>query len=200
MLSIGNPAVLNFSGLTRLLMLATQLGGLGVNLFFVLSGFLITGILLDSKEKPQYFRRFYTRRALRILPAYYLLLILLAVLHSASMAFLGLSFVYLANLTGLFGMACGYGPLWSLAVEEHYYIICSPVIYKLTRRHVAIVAIALCLLMPVLRAVSFTWDTLSGLAHIPRTSLMHSRPAVCSPFFFEPRPREKWSLFFVGLC
>ena len=65
----------HFSGLPRLFLLATQPGGLGVNLFFVLSGFLITGILLDSKEKPRYFRRFYIRRALRILPAYYLLLI-----------------------------------------------------------------------------------------------------------------------------
>src|SRR5450631_2462129 len=88
----------HFSGLPRLFLLATAPGWLGVNLFFVLSGFLITGILLDSKEKPQYFRRFYTRRALRILPAYYLLLILLAVIHSASAAFLGLSFVYLANV------------------------------------------------------------------------------------------------------
>ena len=152
-----------FSGLPRLFMLATQPGGLGVNLFFVLSGFLIAGILIDSKEKPQYFRRFYTRRALRILPAYYLLLILLAVLHSASASFLGLSCVYLANVTGLFGVPADYGPLWSLAVEEHYYILWPAVIYKLTRRHLAIVTASICLLIPVLRAVSFRMGYTAGL-------------------------------------
>ena len=165
----------HLSGLPRLFLLATQPGGLGVNLFFVLSGFLITGILLDSREKPQYFRRFYTRRALRILPAYYLLLILLAVLHQSSAAFLGLSFVYLANVTHLFGVAAGYGPLWSLAVEEHYYIFWPAVIYKLTRRHLAMATVGLCLLTPILRGVFFrlgytfglgwyTWFVADGLA------------------------------------
>lgn len=164
-----------FIGLKRLFMFATRFGGLGVDLFFVLSGFLITGILIDSKEKPQYFRRFYTRRALRILPAYYLLLTVLAVFHSASWPFLGLSFVYLANVTGLFGVPSGYGPLWSLAVEEHYYIFWPTVIYKLSRRHATIVTFAICLLTPVLRAVCFrlgytvglgwyTWFVADGLA------------------------------------
>jgi peptidoglycan/LPS O-acetylase OafA/YrhL len=153
----------HFSGLPRLFLLATQPGWVGVNLFFVLSGFLITGILLDSKEKPRYFRRFYTRRALRILPAYYLLLILLAMLHQASAGFLGLSFIYLANVTGLFGVATDYGPLWSLAVEEHYYILWPAVIYKLTRRHLAIITVALCVLIPVLRAVFFRLGYTAGL-------------------------------------
>lgn len=154
---------LQFTGLPRLFMLATLYGWLGVNLFFVLSGFLITGILLDSKQKPQYSRRFYTRRALRILPAYYLLLILLAVLHQASAAFLGLSFVYLANVTGLFNIFADYPPLWSLAVEEHFYIFWPAVVYKLTRKRLLIATVAICVLEPVLRAISFRLGHTDGL-------------------------------------
>jgi peptidoglycan/LPS O-acetylase OafA/YrhL len=166
---------LPFTGIRRMLLLATQPGAFGVNLFFVLSGFLITGILLDSRHRPDYYRRFYARRALRILPAYYLLLILLGLLHQASAAFLGLSFVYLSNVTGLFGVCMDYHPLWSLAVEEHYYIVWPSIARKLRPMHLAALALAICILVPVARALSFhyghfqggewyTWFAADGLA------------------------------------
>jgi peptidoglycan/LPS O-acetylase OafA/YrhL len=169
-------AGLHFGVLARIFLIATQPGWLGVNLFFVLSGFLITGILLDSKQNPHFYRNFYTRRALRILPAYYSLLLLLLLLHSSSFGFVGLSFVYLANLTTLFGIACGYGPLWSLAVEEHYYIFWPAVVHKLTSRRLAVVSAGIVAFVPILRAVCFylgwgkdglawyTWFVADGLA------------------------------------
>jgi peptidoglycan/LPS O-acetylase OafA/YrhL len=164
----------SFAPAARIFLALTQPGWLGVNLFFVLSGFLITGILLDSKAKPAYYRRFYTRRALRILPPYYALLILLLVLHSSSPAFVGLSFVYLANMTGFFGVACDYGPLWSLAVEEHFYILWPAVVRKVTAQQLAWVSISIVLVVPILRAIAFslgsggldwyTWFIADGLA------------------------------------
>jgi peptidoglycan/LPS O-acetylase OafA/YrhL len=166
---------LPFTGARRIFILATQPGALGVNLFFVLSGFLITGILLDSQNRPDYYRRFYTRRVLRILPAYYLLLILLGLLHQSSAAFLGLSFVYLSNVTSLFDVSMDYHPLWSLAVEEHYYIVWPSVVRKLGTRFLAMFTLVICVLVPVARAVSFhygyfqgggwyTWFNADGLA------------------------------------
>jgi peptidoglycan/LPS O-acetylase OafA/YrhL len=145
-----------------------------VNLFFVLSGFLITGILIDSSKRPDYYRRFYTRRALRILPAYYALLLALWI-AGASRAYVGLGFLYLANVTELFGVGQYYGPLWSLAVEEHFYLVWPAVIHRLSLKQVAGVAAGIVLLVPALRAVgfelgytagldSYTWFVVDGLA------------------------------------
>jgi peptidoglycan/LPS O-acetylase OafA/YrhL len=154
---------LHFDGHARRLIQLTQPGWLGVNLFFVLSGFLITGILLDSKASARYFSTFYTRRALRILPAYYALLILLAIVGHSSWTYLGLCFIYLANVTTLFGVVEDYGPLWSLAVEEHYYLIWPLVVRYLSRRQVGAVATLICALTAVLRALAFHAGYVSGL-------------------------------------
>ena len=154
---------LHFTGWSRKFLLATQPGWLGVNLFFVLSGFLITGILLDARNHPHYYSRFYARRALRILPAYYGLLALLAILHQASARFLGLSFVYLSNVTGLFGVPADYGPLWSLAVEEQYYIVWPTLVRVFHARTLAMLSGAICLVIPLLRAVSFHYGYTAGL-------------------------------------
>jgi peptidoglycan/LPS O-acetylase OafA/YrhL len=125
-----------------------SLGLRGVDLFFVLSGFLITGILLDAKQKPYYFRNFYMRRTLRIFPLYYAVLAVTFVLlplagwstarlfpqaHS-NQAWLWL---YGANvLQSLRGEWClgGFNHFWSLAVEEHFYFVWPFVIYCCSRR------------------------------------------------------------------
>ena len=128
-------------------------GWTGVNLFFVLSGFLITGILLDSREERGYYKRFYIRRALRILPAYLGIILLLIGLSRAeiidrevSWSFIGLSLVYLSNLTQFFGVPLQYGVLWSLAVEEHFYLLWPTCVKKLNLRRTTIAAGTICIL------------------------------------------------------
>jgi len=160
---------------------AVRYGWLGVNLFFVLSGFLITGILLDSKPSNQYYKRFYVRRALRILPAYLLLLLLILLVprmgisdRQISWSFVGLSLFYLSNLTNFFGVGLQYPPLWSLAVEEHFYLFWPVVVRRLTQWGLALCSSAVLLGCPLLRLIAFasgrgegifyTWMVADGLA------------------------------------
>ena len=108
-------------------------GYFGVDLFFVLSGFLITGILFDSLQDKGYFRKFYARRALRIFPLYYGVLVVCLLLthplhlHWGDMGWL-LMF-YLQNLHPMkimnFSPGAGIGlyHFWSLAVEEQFYLV-----------------------------------------------------------------------------
>jgi peptidoglycan/LPS O-acetylase OafA/YrhL len=120
---------------------ACQAGWIGVDLFFVLSGFLITGILYDSKESPHYFRSFYARRCLRIFPLYYLFLILflwllptLFPLHTGFQFLRQHAFWYWAYLSNLWVARHGWDPFgvldhfWSLAIEEQYYLVWPVVI------------------------------------------------------------------------
>jgi peptidoglycan/LPS O-acetylase OafA/YrhL len=98
-------------------------GGTGVELFFVLSGFLITRILIREREQQVPVRWFLLRRILRIFPIYYLLLLVMLVVQPS--AEIGWAACYLMNLRELFGPVPG-GPLdhlWSLCIEEHFYLL-----------------------------------------------------------------------------
>lgn len=105
-------------------------GWIGVQLFFVLSGFLITEILLGSRSGPNFLRNFYARRALRIFPAYFLLLIIATLVLSRHGQQLPIHpLCYWLFISNVCIAGAGYwvdalvGPTWSLAVEEHFYLI-----------------------------------------------------------------------------
>ncbi|GAC1359893.1 MAG: hypothetical protein NVSMB3_07660 [Acidobacteriaceae bacterium] len=110
-------------------------GWAGVTLFFVLSGFLITGILWDSFGKPHWARNFYARRTLRILPLYYLSLLLVLIGAAwagtlpAALRHIWIAALFLQNMPHLSGLSGGIASpimifhLWSLAVEEQFYLI-----------------------------------------------------------------------------
>jgi peptidoglycan/LPS O-acetylase OafA/YrhL len=127
-----------------------NIGWVGVQLFFVLSGFLITGILLDSVGRARGLRHFIARRALRIFPLYYGTLLLLFVLlpafdaqpamYQAQAPYQGWLWAYLSNWTD----ALGFGPrnlphFWSLAVEEQFYLVWPLLVFGLrSARRVAL--------------------------------------------------------------
>ncbi len=130
-------------------------GWLGVYLFFVLSGFLITGILLDSKVRPHYWRNFYVRRVLRILPIFVLVLLIVKVFFHATWLYVAVCLAYMANLVVYMHMAgFNYGVLWSLAVEEQFYLVHPWAVKFLTRRHLVYVALGSIVISPVLRYLS----------------------------------------------
>ncbi len=140
--------------LERIILWVLDGGWCGVELFFVLSGFLITGILLDSKNSPGFFRNFYTRRALRIFPLYYAYL---------ALVFIGLAawwtvhfhhdpwasvnpiwyFLYLENVKPHHMFYDQFlGHLWSLAIEEQFYLIWPLLVLCLSRSSLGFACVA----------------------------------------------------------
>lgn len=158
------PPARSISRAARVLSELASPGWLGVNLFFVLSGFLITGILLESRASPHYWRNFYTRRALRILPLYLVVLLVLRFYSHLDWLYLLLCLLYLANFTdGLRGEH--YGVLWTLAVEEQFYLIWPLLVRRLRAGTLAIACLGSILLSPLLRYLSASGTLPLGNPH-----------------------------------
>ncbi len=152
-----------------------QRGWVGVDLFFVLSGFLITGILFDTQNDSHFFRRFFARRSVRILPVFYLvavvLLLLTPVFHyawrSQQLSFL----LYMGDLwanadPSLYEVPSRNHPaatviighLWSLCVEEQFYLLWPLIVWRVRNRvRLLQTALAISALALVLRIAIVLW-------------------------------------------
>ena len=108
-----------------------QWGAYGVDFFFVLSGFLITTILLKDRDQPAFFQNFYWKRALRILPLYFVSLALLSVFSSASKIYVLLCVFFLSNFANMLHQDSS-GPYWTLAIEEQFYLLWPYVVRRLS--------------------------------------------------------------------
>ena len=142
-------------------------GWIGVDLFFVLSGFLIGGILIDSRRSPQFFKSFYVRRFFRIVPLYWLLFALSLVgvpgvpkVRSEVPWYAFLTFTQnFWTAQGRPAMVAFMGVTWSLAVEEQFYLAIPVLIRAVREKYLPWLVLGLVVMAPVLRLVLYYYLT-----------------------------------------
>lgn len=142
--------------------LTANMGWTGVQLFFVLSGFLISGILLDEQGAPRQLRNFYMRRVLRIMPLYFSVLAVVFLLLPAlqvTPAWVNPAaqvwyWTFLVNWAEpILHGGGGLGHFWSLAVEEQFYLLWPMLTISVTRGTMARVCLGLIVSAAVIRAL-----------------------------------------------
>jgi len=140
-------------------------GGFGVTIFFFLSGYLITSLLRAEyiKTRTVDFRAFYLRRVLRIMPPLYITLLILTALYPLRIFGPELNwpavpwdYLFLSNYSPLWGQAGGLpSPLWSLAIEEHFYLLFPAAFFllagKRTPARMAATFLLVCVIILLLR-------------------------------------------------
>ncbi|MCA9194101.1 MAG: acyltransferase [Planctomycetales bacterium] len=142
-----------------------KLGSLGVDLFFVLSGFLITSVLLDGKSQPMFFRRFFFRRTMRIFPLYFASLAIFLFLtpyflgdgHMFAQGLVRQEYLwsYTTNLRMAWEGSWCFGYLdhfWTLAIEEQYYMAWPFVVYGFNARRLFWISMTLSIVCLIGRA------------------------------------------------
>jgi len=123
----------------------SEMGWAGVDVFFVLSGFLITSILLRTRKQPGYFKKFYARRILRIFPLYYTTITLIFIFMplispeqtNATRATWPWYYLYAqnwGNALNLIPTVFAIGVTWSLAIEEQFYLFWPTIVYYLSSK------------------------------------------------------------------
>ena len=152
-------------------------GSLGVSIFFVISGFLITGLLIGEKEKrgTVSLKNFYIRRVLRIFPAYYVYLFAIFVL--AATGFIALtprdllwSGLYLRDYSAQ--ATAWTNHTWSLAVEEQFYLLWPLLVLLLDKRRLIVLCLIVIAVSPVVRIL--TYESAPGLRDLI-TVMFHTR-------------------------
>jgi peptidoglycan/LPS O-acetylase OafA/YrhL len=156
----------------------------GVNLFFALSGFLITGILLDTVTSPNFFRTFYARRTLRIFPLYYGvllgLLLLTRPLHFVWNGWQYFFFTYTSNLVlwpraPLLLQGISIDHFWSLQVEEQFYLVWPLILYRVrSLRSLIHLSVIACVTVLLIRIV-----LVAGRSHLHNVYLPYSPTFSC---------------------
>jgi peptidoglycan/LPS O-acetylase OafA/YrhL len=203
----------------RLYTQVTGTGWIGVDLFFVLSGFLITGILIDSRKSATYFRDFYARRTLRIFPLYYACLVAwvafapllhpssavghvtIATMHHDQLWY----WTYLSNWKmGFDGQwpPMGTSVYWSLAVEEQFYLVWPAVVLVFSPRALRNVCLSLIGLAFLARAIQVAAGAAPILVYVNTLSRMDALAigALAAMALRDPKQREwaqrtaPWSL------
>jgi peptidoglycan/LPS O-acetylase OafA/YrhL len=188
--------------------------GSGVDLFFIISGFLITNILINTKNNPRFFRNFYGRRFLRIIPLYYAILIfasfIIPLIHIESFKkFSDISLTpywfFLSNYAiaakgnfqhGLVDLS------WSLSLEEQFYVFWSLCVYFFAEKHLRKIAILVLILCPILRYFAYT----SGQSLVAIHIMTHTRidtilmGSMLALFMRDNMVTTKNLLFTLALC
>ena len=143
---------------------AETYGELGVNIFFVLSGYLITNLLLREYERTSTIslREFYVRRAFRIFPAAFVFLAVVIPLYWHEMRWyhIAAAVFYFANMD--ISRPWIFGHLWSLSIEEQFYLL-WPFAVKKWRRHATAILVCVFLATPVFRAALYAFKIQNGL-------------------------------------
>ncbi|MDQ6888389.1 MAG: acyltransferase, partial [Gemmatimonadota bacterium] len=195
-----------------------DIANLGVRVFFVISGFLITGLLMGENRKSGTIslRRFYLRRTLRIFPAYYAFIGAVAALAAMSVVHITVSDVAHAltyTMNYFPGRSWSVGHLWSLAVEEQFYLLWPLTVLLLGLRRAGTAALAVIVVVPFLRVaesmlmpewrdmIGITFDTTADALAIGCLLALKQEELDAKPWFRRVVD-SRWiipTLFAVGL-
>ena len=171
-----------------------QMAWIAMDAFFVLSGFLITSILVDTRSTPDYFRNYYVRRALRIFPLYYV--VLLAAIAMLKLTPGGAGYrdfvhnwgspewfaVYLGNIRtaylGAWPPTSTMGVMWSLQIEEQFYLLFPLLVRWMRLEHLSRLLWCLVFLSPVCRIALYLVEPEQHDPSVCLAALSHGRPFV----------------------
>lgn len=174
-------------------------GYFAVDLFLIISGFLIGKILLDARGEPNFFRRFYIRRIFRILPLAIVAIltgILLSLLFNRSLNQLPFYILFIQNFIpeGMVPLP-GCDPLWSLAVEEHFYLLLPLVIFIFPSQKIPWVLLSIMSLCIILKVEGT--QSIGGWYTNPKETWMRMPYLLMGVLLNFEQKRTLYSLFFL---